>query len=180
MWERQEGNKISAGLLAFNIPVFNSLSDIETFKTFPFSIILTHACDLESHYKSENKFNTDGGDSYSRQLISQILLCPSFEEEKFTDGIHLQNQYNFKVEQISKKEKEHIRKLKNTRYHYISSSLDEIPNLFIDFKHYFTLPVQLLKDYLEKRQQKFYKLDHISYTQLADRFAYYIQRVAFP
>lgn len=182
MWLLNEANEASicSGLLVNDLPVFLSIEESSNFAIYPFSIILTQACDIESYFKSITKStNSNGCIALSdRQIITQILFCPAFDEDTFFSGNHLKAQFGFSMPAINSKEKEKYYK-SEFRYHYLKSNLDSIPNLFVDFKQYFTLPVEFVNT--ASRNNKFnYKLDHIYYTSLADRFAHYLQRVAIP
>jgi len=177
MWEKLNERKITAGLLLSDVPVLISFED-ESFATYPYTIILTQACDIQSYYKSIEKWKKIN-EIRDRQLITQIIFCPAFEEEHFINGTHLESQYKYKMPKLTSKQRDKYKNLEHIRYYYIPSNEKSIPNLFLDFKQYFTLPVTLVNE-LIKGHNNLYKLDHLLYTHLADRFAFYLQRVALP
>lgn len=179
MWEKTKDKKLVAGLLIRDLQFFISLEKEKELTSFPFCIILTPACDIESYYRSMAKWEKMG-EIRDRQLITQIIFCPAFEEEIFTEGTHLKLQYDYDLPKLNPDDKEPMKKLHNIRYHYIKSNKDEIPDLFLDFKQYFTLPIKIPIQFLGIIGDSLYKLEHLIYTQISDRFAHFLQRVAIP
>lgn len=179
MWEKTRDKKLVAGLLIKDLPFLISIKEKKKFASFPLCIILAPACDIDSYYKSISKWKKRG-EIKDRQLITQIIFCPAFEEEIFTEGTHLKLQYDYDLPNLDPDEKVKIKSNQNMRYHYIKSDDEEVPNLFLDFKQYFTLPVKIPIQFLEITKDTLYKLGHWYYTQVSDRFAHYLQRVAIP
>lgn len=178
MWKKIENKIPVSGLLIKDLPVLDSLEIKEPFLSYKYSIIMTHVCDLESYLKC---IPTNGEELQNRQIITQIIFCPAFDEDQFMAGIHLKSQYGFKFLPLQSKEVDKYRKnTHNIRYHYLWSNLDFIPSFFIDFKQYFTLPAKLITDIVGMAKEDLYMLEHLHYTCLADRFAHYLQRVALP
>lgn len=179
MWEEVKDNAVAAGLIARNLPVFLRFSDKpEEFVTFPYSILMTQPCDIDSYFKVIKQKSSD--EDYSRQIITHVIFTPAFDEEKFKAGTHLRDQYGYKVESMKSGDIDAIKGEKRERFQYLKSNRDNIPHLFIDFKHYFTIPIEIVINIISQQYEKQYKLDHLYYTKLADRFAHYLQRVALP
>jgi len=179
MWELSERNKLAAGLLLKDLPVFDSFEKREKpFTSFPFSIVMTQACDISSYCDVIDRIISDKDALVDRQIITQIIFCPAFDEDQFIEGRHLFIQYNYQMERLKSAEKEKYQKDQHIRYHYLESDKEEIPNLFIDFKQYFTLPAKFIVSLVREDNNVPYKLEHLQYTYLADRFAHYLQRVA--
>lgn len=184
MWKATQNSNLEAGLLTLNVPVFTSIEEKGEFVSFPYSIILTQACDIESYYRTINEVSYKHDDEkkdnvIGRQIIKQLIFSPAFDEEKFKGGLHIKDQYGYKLESLTSGEVKSIKEEKRERYQYIKSNVEDIPNLFVDFKHYFTAPIEIVIESV-KKQEIFFKLDHIHYTKLSDRFAHYVQRVAIP
>ena len=178
MWEKSK-KRVASGQLFRNLPVFDSFDKAEKpFASYPFSILISQACDIDQYceiYKPENETQPIA----DRQAITQVLFCPAFEEDFFFAGTHLEKQYKLVFPPLSNKEKEKYRANHIARFHFIPLYEAAIPNLIIDFKHYFTLPARFV--FSEAiRPGNDIKLKHLQYTSLADRFAYYLQRVALP
>jgi len=179
MWQKAENKKPASGLLIKDLEVLISPTEKKPYGSYAYSIIISQACDIDSYCKGMEKWENEK-EAPSRQLITQIMFCPAFDEEKFTKGIHLEPQYQYVMPFLKANEKKKYQKLEHMRYHYIYSNIDKIPNFFIDFRQYFTLPAKLIMDDLKKDDGILYKLEHLHYTELADRFAFYLQRVALP
>ncbi|MFA5803337.1 MAG: hypothetical protein WC879_01715 [Melioribacteraceae bacterium] len=184
MWKENSSKIIRAGMLLKNVPtLIPNDSSKERFKYFPYSIIITQPCDIESHFTSLEKYEQDINldKKYPKQTIFQLLLCPAFDQEKFIEGTHLYDQYSVKFDQMKMKEFEKLRDLKDFRYHYIESKFqhDGLPNLIIDFKHYFTMPLSVIYELVSINNPS-YILDHFYFIQISDRFAHYLQRVGIP
>lgn len=177
MWEEIEKDNIQSGLLTPDLPILTSITDHDKVIEFPYSILLTNACDLASYFKSIQ--SNSPNDLQNRQRIEQVIFCPAFIEEQFKEGSHLRKQYNYSFKTIE--QYSDIKKNNTSRYYFIESNIiKSLPNLIIDFKHYFTIPIVVMLQALELHRGNLYKLKHIYYTDLADRFAHYLQRVALP
>lgn len=178
MWEKIKLSQISSGVLLFDLPVLTSIEKDIPFRKFPYCILMTQACDVKSHYEVLELYRNNGGD-INRQYVSQLLFCPAFDEDLFFKGEHLLEQFNIKLKTIDEKVFRSIKGQKDIRYQYIETNLDStIPNLIVDFKQYFTLTFQLFESFFNEGD--YYQLNHLYYTQLSDRFAHYLQRVAIP
>lgn len=183
MWKKNETVtiRLSSGLLVKDLPVFIDIETSSNFSIFPFSIVLTQACDIDSYYKIKDKLVIKADSDIieiGRQIITQIILCPLFDEDQFSAGIHLKEQFKYVLPQIKNKSLENL-KTNSERYHFIKSNYKSLPNFFVDFKHYYTLPINFLLTHIAK-ETKIYSLEHIYHTELADRFSHYLQRVAIP
>lgn len=177
MWEEIEKDNIQSGLLTPDLPILTSITDHEKVIEFPYSILLTQACDLASYFRIIQGDSTN--EQQSRQRIEQVIFCPAFIEEQFKEGSHLRRQYYYSFKPIERYSD--IEKNNNSRYYFIESNIKEaLPNLIVDFRHYFTIPIVVMLQALELHKGNLYKLKHIYYTDLADRFAHYLQRVALP
>ena len=179
MWIEYKNEIIEAGLL-LNDVLFYASPEAEApggFARFPYSIVLTQACDIASYYKIRGKQDDNG--RINRQVIAQLILCPAFDEDKFKSGDHLVEQYNYQTEVLPSGDWKAIMKQGRERFHYLPCNGVDLPNLVIDFKQYFTVPIEGAEIALKDVRQS-YKLDHIYYTELADRFAHFLQRVAIP
>jgi len=176
-----ERNKLAAGLLLRDLPVFDSFDIKEKpFTSFPFSIVMTQACDISSYCDIYDKLEFGENANIDRQIITQIIFCPAFDEDQFVEGKHLYDQYSYQMDKLTSGEKDKYQKDQHIRYHYLKSDKEGIPNLFIDFKQYFTVPARFIICVVRKDNDVLYKLEHLQYTYLADRFAHYLQRVALP
>lgn len=183
MWKQKANKKLSCGSLVIDIPIFSTFERGREFSNFPYSVLITQACDLESHSevlssKREDDSNGKSESLYNRQLITQVLLLPAFEEESFKIGTHFHKQYGKILQSINAGVFSRIKTNQDLRYHYVKSTIENIPSLVIDFKHYFTTPIEIAEEWYETSAEPLYELEFSHITDIADRFAHYLQRVA--
>jgi hypothetical protein len=178
MWIKRTEKKLSCGTLLIDIPLFAGFKEGGEFKNFPFSVVITQACDLDSYYIVLDKKGKSEQELYNRQLITQVLFLPAFELETFKKGSHFFKQYDKQLRPIEEKEFDKIIKAEDIRHHYLPSKEENIPSLIIDFKHYFTVPVDIAIKNCVETERDLYVLEFGQYTDLSDRFAHYLQRVA--
>ena len=137
----------------------------------PHSVILNQDCDLQQDFDCRKiKGNQD------KYLLS-FLVCPAYSLNDFAFGTPLRN---WQMRKFYPKE---IEKLKNNdeykRYHFLSKESDfSMPELVIDFKHFFTLP----RDFLYKQRKDKYvaSLNEIFREELSQRFSNYLSRIRIP
>jgi hypothetical protein len=136
-----------------------------------YAVIMSQDCDIEHDFKSRKEKKDH--DKYLRSL----LVCPAFDLEEFANGIH------FGDWAMKKFPSKKVDKLKNNdeykRYHYLPSNTHLlIPELILDFKHFFTLP----RDFLYKKKGEIYiaSLNEIFREELSQRFSNYLSRIGLP
>jgi hypothetical protein len=107
------------------------------------------------------------------------LVCPAYGWQEFIDGIHLKD-YKLKMEEISSTEqKKKIKQQQVPRFHYLEEDSEkQIPPLVIDFKHYYTLPVEFLRHIYKKHYA--YSLEELFRESLSQRFSFYLSRIGLP
>lgn len=184
MWTKRfkKSHYLTSGLLLRDLPNFSKFSEHDTFSTYDFSIIITQACDIESYYDAlSKKTESDDGILHfeSGQIITQLIFCPAFDEDVFKAGEHLFKQFNYMLPVQTSKQLKKIQKKNTERFHFIQSEEDSLPNIIIDFKHYFTLPISEVELLIDSYDFVF-QLSGLHFAELADRFAHHLQRVAIP
>ena len=142
---------------------------------FPIIIVLTQDCDLASDYKI--RWSRKDTPTHDQQLIS-VLVAPMYNAQHFFDGEHL-TELNLKMERQNSSRKQLIKSNQNQRYHYVDfGARIPIPASVVDFKHYFSIPVDSLKK--RKRQQWICKIAEIYREDISQRFASYLSRIGLP
>lgn len=136
-----------------------------------YAVVISQDCDIEHDFESRKK-----GKGHDKNLRS-LLVCPAFNLEEFANGTH------FGTWEMEKFNSKKVDKLKNNdeykRYHYLPST-DEylVPELILDFKHFFTLP----RDFLYRKRQQVYlaSLSELFREELSHRFSNYLSRIGLP
>ena len=136
-----------------------------------YAVILTQDCDMRSDFICKKS-----GKNQDKRLLS-LLICPAFLINEFVQGKHLgdwqMDVFNSKLAKRIKKNDEY------KRYHFLSEESNfSIPELVIDFKHFFTLP----RDFLYKQRKDKYvaSLNEIFREELSQRFSNYLSRIGIP
>ncbi len=136
-----------------------------------YAIVLSQDCDIENDYKSRNcERNND-------KFLRMILVCPAYKIEDFATGDHFSD---WKMEVFNSNKIDKLKKNNEyKRYHYLPEQVEfSIPDLVLDFKHFFTLP----RDFLYKKRRDVYlaSLNELFREALAQRFSNYLFRFGLP
>lgn len=133
-----------------------------------FAVVLSQECDIEQDFDArKNEGDND-------KFLPVILVCPAYLASPFCNGEHIAGweMQNLNIGDLRKNDK-----LK--RYHYLYSDVDlSIPELVIDFKHFFTLPRNLLYDY--RRVLYVATINELFREELSQRFSNYLSRIGLP
>ena len=138
----------------------------------PYALILSQDCDLEQDFNVRQK------QIASDKLLPSVLFCEVATAEELFG----------RVKTIGSKLWERIRINKDERYHFLqkaeadSDALRQgLPELGIDFKHYFTIPTDEIYKRIELGEAKRRCILVSPYLEhLRSRFAYFLSRVALP
>ncbi len=140
---------------------------------FPYAVVMTQDCDLEWDFNNR----ATASEKHDKYLQS-ILLCPAYLAEQLKQGIHL-DALNLKMEYQNKDKWKDIQNNLNQRYHFLDSCSEmQIPYMTIDFKHYFTVPRDVL--YEEAKAHYIGTMNELFREALSQRFAYYLSRIGLP
>lgn len=144
-------------------------------RVLPYSVILTQDCDLEQDYNNRLPGNSKNADKY----MHSVLLCPAYQAEAVRTGTHL-DELNLSMETINSARWQPIKQNNNYRYHFLCGHQDfQVPDLVIDFKHYFTVPRYVL--YTENfRASYLASVSELFRESLSIRFAQYLSRIGLP
>ncbi len=145
-------------------------------KYLPYIVILTQDCDLEQDFDNRQEDEAEKQDKF----LQSILVCPAYIEDQFRKGTHLEG-FKLVMENFNSERFKIIRGNNNPRYHFLQKAPDpdyQIPNLVLDFKHYYTMPVPVL--YKLYRRHYVASLNELFREALSQRFSYYLSRVGLP
>ncbi len=139
----------------------------------PFFVVLTQSCDLESHFKDEEKPISDERDKY----LNSILVCPAYVDQLVRQGVHLKS-LNLIRQTHNSKTWPLIKDNNNARYHFLEENPKlELPPLVLDFKQYYTIPIYIL---LKLEANYVGDLGSLYREKLSQRFAFYLSRIGLP
>jgi hypothetical protein len=144
-------------------------------KLLDYAVVITQDCDLEQDYKNRHDTNSQDHDKY----LQSILLCSAYPAEKLREGIHLEK-FDLKMKRIDSKRWQQLNNNNLYRYHYLFSYPDlQVPDLVIDFKHYFTVPIDIL---YKKSLKRHYiaTIAELLREDLSNRFSQYLSRIGLP
>ena len=140
----------------------------------PFAIILSQDCDLAQDWRARRRASAADPNARKR-LLSNILFAQVHEAAEVKVDIG--------VSDIWKR----VRQNKDERYHFLQAVEAKgdrlgcgLPELSIDFKHYFTLPTDEVYKRILKSAQRRCRLVSPYMEHLSTRFCYYQFRVALP
>ena len=140
---------------------------------FPYIVVLTQDCDLEQDYNNRNS-NSEKQDKY----LHSILACPAYLAEQLKEGTHL-DALGVKMERQPREKWHDIQQNLNPRYHFLRGFVDlQIPDLAIDFKHYFTITRDSLYQFITNHYIG--TINELFREALSQRFAYYLSRIGLP
>ena len=141
----------------------------------PYIVVMTQDCDLEQDYKNRNEGVCEKHDKH----LQSILVCPAYPAEKFRVGEHLER-INYVMEDWGGKRFKKIKDQKYERFHFlVADSKMQVPELVIDFKHYYTMPRNAIymmildEHYLVTIRELFRE-------SLSQRFSYFLSRIGLP
>jgi len=148
----------------------------------PYAVVLSQECDLDQDQGNREKNAKDEmlatAEMKHDKLLPTVLFCPAYQAAPFRDGKHLEPR---RMEKFSGSRWELILENKNPRYHYLVGYADlQMPELVLDFKHYFVLPMELLTSYYNKPEYSIARLAELYREDLSQRFAAYLGRIGLP
>jgi hypothetical protein len=175
----EKSNRLSHGDILRDIEHITNLQEISgeliiSKVMYPYIIILTQDCDLmqDFRYRSDSELND--------KLLMSVLVAPLYNAEMIYSGEHLHN-LGRKAAVINKGKTDgkFLRKNQNPRYHYLEFP-EEIPivDSVVDFKHYFSVPVQYLE---AQKETKFgCGVSKLFREDISQRFSAFLSRIALP
>lgn len=155
--------------------IYNRGKNIEVKQIhFPMVICLNQDCDLNSDERDKEK---EGSNRNCRLL--HLVVAPVFNFNSFLNGMHWGD--IFDVEKKQRLTDTSTRKIMNNedpRYHYLCFDNEcGLPEMIVDFKHFFTVSTDYLYKNLDKRVRA---IDALYREKISQRFAYFISRIGLP
>lgn len=173
---KKEPSRISQGDIFEDLSIIENIEiekDIIRLKkiSFPYVVCLNQECDLENDFKNKEIKQCDNN-------LLHIAIAPAFIFEQFLSGTHWGE--IFTKNEPQKRKDTTIRKIVDNeipRYHYLKFPDKDMPELLIDFKHFFTINNSVLYSQIGKR---LCSLDNLFREKINQRFSYYISRIGLP
>jgi hypothetical protein len=162
--------------------IFSNIEILESFEVkgskiivqklfFPYIVCLNQECDLK------NDFDTVQGELKDSRLL-HLAIAPAFVFEKFLNGSHWGEIFNTNNSSNRKDTKAKlIVDNEIPRFHYLKFPEQEMPELIIDFKHFFTVNREFLYKNIGNR---ICSLDDLFKEKISQRFSYFFSRIGLP
>ncbi|MHB1426293.1 MAG: hypothetical protein ACYC3I_24270 [Gemmataceae bacterium] len=136
-----------------------------------YAVILTQDCDLEQDFKARQRLNKPD------KLLPNVFFCHLATAQQLRGAAGITTDIWKRISQN-----------KDERYHFLQKievDLDGLqqglPELGIDFKHYFTIPTDEIYKRIEMKEANRRCVLVSPYLEhLSSRFAYFLSRVALP
>lgn len=141
---------------------------------FPMVICLNQDCDLNSDYRARQITRKN-----SNCQLLHLIVAPVFNFNSFMNGGHWGDIFDVGERQkLSDTSTKKIMNNENPRYHYLCFDSDSgLPNMIIDFKHFFTVNTDCLYQNIDRRVRA---IEVLYREKISQRFAYYISRIGLP
>jgi len=144
-------------------------------KELPYVVILSQDCDLLSDYNNRKDINAEKHDAY----LQSILVCPAYLAKELRAGTHLED-FDLIMERKNSDKYSAIKDNLDPRYHYLHGDPGiQIPELVVDFKHYYTLPRNYIYA-IHDSDQYVASLNELFRESLCQRFSFYLSRIGLP
>lgn len=144
-------------------------------RSLPYGAILSQECDLEHDYN--NRADLEKCKISTDKFLQMLLVCPAYIAEDVRQGTHLPNHI---MQSFGRDQWKRIKQNNDSRYHFLAEDPEkQVPDLVIDFKHYFTIPRAIA--YRDSIKSNFVaSLDDLFREHLSNRFAHYLSRIGLP
>lgn len=163
--------------------IFKDIEIIENFRvegskvavdkiSFPYVVCLNQECDLERDFENQMNHKKDNS-------LLHLAIAPVFNFDQFLNGTHWGD--IFINNKTSKRKDTKIKLIMDNempRFHYLNfPDSDSMPELIIDFKHFFTINRNMLYSKIDSRVCS---LDDLFKERLSQRFSNFISRIGLP
>lgn len=159
--------------------------------SIPYLVVISQDCDLESDRRNHDDLFRDLGDGCAPpetektekenhdKFLHSILVCPAYLAKSVKKGNHLKG-FGLTMQKIdSNTQWNCIKNNQNPRYHFLRKDIElQVPELVIDFKHYYTVPRDILYEAIENHYLA--TVNELFREFLSQRFAFYLSRIGLP
>jgi hypothetical protein len=154
-------------------PRFEGLGASQLDVTLPYIVILTQDCDLQWDFCKREIQKEELQDHF----LHAILVCPAYNAQKFREGTHLDH---WRVKMGKPDHYHNIKSNNHKRYHHLDEDRNyTVPELILDFKHYYAIHVDVL--YKMKTSRRYVAtIEKLFREDLSHRFSFYLSRIGLP
>lgn len=147
--------------------------------SYGYVIVLSQECDLARDWDNYRELEAGSADGKHDKLLRHVILAPCYPFERFLEGDHIHAR---RMNIWKKKEfQEQIRQNNHKRFHFLAKQDGiNLPNLVVDFKHYFTLERDVFYRLKAKPGKYVCSLDKLYREEFSRRFAAYQARIGLP
>ena len=160
--------KITQGGILKDPVIYSINTDLQPQEiTLQYATIISQACDIQQSELDNN-------------YLPNIMVLPMYILDVFKSGEHLQN-CGYQVKQRTFGTGEIPKLIKNSefsRYHFLPKGEHLLHDVVIDFKHYYTLPKNLIINQYQGRYIA--TIDYLYRELLSQRFCNYLGRIGLP
>ena len=145
---------------------------------FPLAVVLTQDCDLMQDFRT--RYGRKNRPSTQDKLLLSVLVAPIYNLEHVYLGEHLDT-LDIEMEPITRNRTpgKYLVSNQRPRYHYLEfPDSIPIPPSVVDFKHYFSVTVEYLKQ--SKEGNFVCNIAPLHREDLAQRFAAFLGRIGVP
>ena len=143
--------------------------------TFPYVICLNQDCDLNSDKRDKEKNPV----SNKNCRLLHLIVAPLFVFSSFIEGKHWGEIFDpSPAVNIKRTEGSKIMNNEDPRYHFLRFNEEsKLPDMVIDFKHFFTISTEALYDNLSHRV---FSVEELYREKICQRFAFFQSRIGLP
>lgn len=157
-----------------NITLNGTEMELKTI-TFPYVICLNQDCDLLSDVR--DKKNQPATNKNCRLL--HLIVAPVFNFASFVEGTHWGDLFDPSNQiKVARTEGRKIMSNEDPRYHFLHfDDKSELPDMVIDFKHFFTVSTEMMYENLSHRVCA---IEEVYREKICQRFAFFQSRIGLP
>lgn len=143
--------------------------------TFPYVICLNQDSDLNNDNR-DKVLNPDGNKNCR---LLHLIVAPLFVFDSFIEGTHWGDLFDpTPAINIKRTEGKKIMNNEDPRYHFLHFDKESnLPEMVIDFKHFFTISTEQLYNSLDHRVCS---VDELYREKICQRFAFFQSRIGLP
>lgn len=143
---------------------------------FPYIVVLTQDCDLEQDHDNQKIIETNPT-SKTDKILQSILVSPAYLADSLKQGTHL-NDLGLVMEYQGTDAWKLIKSNQKARYYFLNAYPDlQIPELVIDFKHYYTIYKKRL---IGLQNNYIGSINELFRENLSQKFSNYLARIGLP